>query len=128
MIRAASSVIGIALLALHMSAPANAAAATPVGTWARADGATRITVKNCGADLCAVNVWVKDPGGDEAVGDKLVMTLKPKSDTELTGTAVDEKRNLTYDMTLTLDGSSMKTHGCVIAGLICKTADWSRVQ
>ena len=98
------------------------------GQWARDDGETRMRIAPCGGDLCATNVWVKDPKGDEHVGDVLVMKLKPKSTTELDGEADDKRRNATYDLTLTVAGDTMKSHGCAVIGLVCKDSSWTRTK
>ena len=121
--------LALGFLAL-LSTPALAVPQSPslLGNWARADGVTKISIAKCGASLCATNTWAKDPKGDEKVGDKLVMTLKPKSDASYEGEAFDQRRNLHYKMTVSLQQSSMKTEGCVLGGIICKDANWTRIQ
>lgn len=99
---------------------------SPLGKWARTDGTTRMTVSSCGTQLCAVNTWVNDPSGAEKVGDKLVMTLRQTSPTVLSGSAFDVRRNKSYSMTITLTSDGMKTTGCVLLGVLCKAALWTR--
>jgi uncharacterized protein (DUF2147 family) len=97
------------------------------GKWARDDGTTRIAISPCGADLCAVNTWVKDPAGSEKVGDKLILTLKPVSSSVLQGQAFDVRRQAHYKVTITLTGGkAMRISGCVLLGIICKDASWTR--
>jgi uncharacterized protein (DUF2147 family) len=127
------AVVGRTLTALLivLVAPIATAAGVPnfVGNWARADGSVRIDIEPCGAKICATNTWVRDTNSGEAVGDTLVMTLTPQSDSVLSGEAFDHKRNKTYAMRITLQQASrMTTHGCVFAGLICKSEDWTRIQ
>lgn len=105
-----------------------AAQPDPSGVWMRGDGNARVRIAPCGGDWCATNLWIKDTSGGEAVGDKLVMTVKPASETTLKGKAFDPKRDLTYSITIKVAGSSLSTRGCIIGGVVCKTVSWSRTK
>ena len=96
------------------------------GNWLRTDGTARINIASCGEQICAVNTWMKDTIGDEKVGDRLVMTLEPLSDSRLSGAAFDVRRNRSYSLDITIDRNSMQTHGCLIKGIVCKTMSWNR--
>lgn len=98
------------------------------GQWARDDGNARVRIAPCGENICATNTWIRDPGKGEEVGDKIVMTVKPESDSQLSGKGFDPKRNLTYSMTITVGTDSLTTKGCVIGGLVCKNVNWSRSE
>jgi uncharacterized protein (DUF2147 family) len=98
------------------------------GAWARDDGLVRSRIGPCGRQICATNIWVKDPQGPEKAGDRLQMTLKEQRPGHWSGSAFDPQRNLTYDMTLTVDGRRMSTSGCVLGGLLCKAAGWRLVS
>lgn len=100
----------------------------PSGTWNRGDGNAKVRIAPCGSNICATNVWIKDTSGGEAVGDKLVMTLKPKSADTLSGKAYDAKRSMTYAIQLKVAGQSLVTRGCVVGGLVCKSVNWSRAR
>jgi uncharacterized protein (DUF2147 family) len=95
------------------------------GVWMRGDGNARVRIAPCGQKLCATNLWIGDTSKGEAVGDKLVMTLKPASEGTLKGTAYDPKRKLSYSMTLRVTGKSLTTRGCIVGGLICKDVTWA---
>ncbi len=105
-----------------------ASAPDPSGTWNRGDGNAKVRIAPCGSNICATNVWIKDTSGGEAVGDKLVMTLKPKSADTLSGKAYDTKRSMTYAIQLKVAGQSLVTRGCVVGGLVCKSVNWSRAR
>ncbi|ESQ90240.1 hypothetical protein ABAC460_10855 [Asticcacaulis sp. AC460] len=102
------------------------AMASPEGDWARGDGKARVKIAPCGADLCAVNTWIKAGVKDEKVGDKLVMSVKNEGGT-WKGRAFDPQRNLHYRLTITLGGEAMTTSGCVLGGLVCKKMTWTRI-
>lgn len=108
---------------------AGGASASPekmTGSWSRGDGLASVRINKCGAAICAVNTWVKDPSQGEKVGDRLVMTVSPKSDGKLSGTAYDPQRNLTYRIDISVADQSMKTRGCVLGGLLCKSVGWTK--
>ena len=115
------------LLSLALPLPALAAAADPSGVWLRDDGNARVRIAPCGSDICATNLWIKDTSSGEAVGDKLVMTLKPEADGTLSGTAFDAKRDRSYGMTVTVRPDGLSTRGC-IAKVLCKTVTWTPAQ
>ncbi len=98
------------------------------GNWARGDGNARVHIAPCGPDLCAVNTWIKPGTPKEKEGDKLVMSIKEDSEGSYSGTAFDPQRDLSYKLTVKVDGARMTTKGCVIAGLICKGVDWTRIN
>jgi uncharacterized protein (DUF2147 family) len=103
---------------------AGAEAADMDGVWSRDDGNARVRIAPCGEKTCATNVWIRDTSKGEAPGDQLVMSLKRSSNTEFSGTAYDPKRGLTYSIDVTIGNQTMKTRGCVLARLLCKTVGW----
>jgi uncharacterized protein (DUF2147 family) len=124
-----TSLIWLAMLGLSTTAFASATSGPDiVGYWSRRDGETRISISPCGDALCAVNTWVRDPGGSEKLGDTLVMTLKPDSNSVLSGRAYDQRRDISYSMHISLTPSDMRTSGCVLLGMLCKSAEWTRIQ
>ena len=95
------------------------------GVWARGDGIARVRIAPCGAVLCATNVWVNDPSGKEAVGDKLVLTIAPTPD-GFAGKAYDPKRDMNFGFELRVDRDRITTKGCLVGGFLCKSTDWTR--
>lgn len=120
-------------LALAMLPVLASADTTPSisGGWARADGKTRINIAACGIQLCATNTWVRDPDSDESVGDRIILTLAPngadRGAARLVGTAFDEKRRANYSVQILVSRDQMKTQGCLVSGLLCRSMDWTRV-
>ncbi|MDE1895607.1 MAG: DUF2147 domain-containing protein [Rhodospirillales bacterium] len=120
---------GLILAVSGVHEHALASTPSPLGQWERADGGTKIDITKCGRDFCAVNIWVRDPNGAEKVGDRLEMALAPTASPGiLKGPAYDVRRKMHYRMTMTLAGGTMRTRGCVLFGVICKTAQWNRVN
>jgi len=120
--------VGLIFCVLFCGSALAASAPDPSGTWNRGDGNAKVRIAPCGSNMCATNVWIKDTSGGEAVGDKLVMTLKPKSADTLSGKAFDAKRALTYAIQLKVGGQKLVTRGCLVGGLVCKSVNWSRAR
>ncbi len=117
-----------AIVYLAAASATNAQAAEIEGLWARADGNAKVRVAPCGSDICATNTWIKPGTPSERAGDKLVMTIKPSEDGIYSGKAFDPQRDLSYRITVKVEGDRMSTRGCVIAGLICRGVDWTRIR
>jgi uncharacterized protein (DUF2147 family) len=114
------------ITAVLVIAPAMAQA-SPEGEWARGDGKARVKIAPCGADLCAVNTWIKPGVKDEKVGDKLVMSVAKSEGGTWKGKAFDPQRKLNYRLTITVADRAMTTSGCVLGGLVCKKMEWTRL-
>ncbi|GAB0118357.1 DUF2147 domain-containing protein [Acidisoma sp. 7E03] len=123
-----AAVLGCLVLTSVASVASSAEDKSILGRWARNDGATQVLISEKGSELVAVNTWVRRPDGPEKVGDTLVLNLSEISDALYKGTAHDMRRDRTYRMTIELDGRSMKTTGCVLMGLVCRTALWTRLD
>lgn len=115
------------LACLAMLSPA-VMAADPDGIWFRNDGNAKVQIAPCGNQLCATNLWIGDTSKGEEVGDKLILTLRRQSDTELVGSAYDPKRDRTYSMTLIVGQARLVTRGCILGGLLCKDVIWTPTQ
>jgi uncharacterized protein (DUF2147 family) len=98
--------------------------ADPSGVWLRDDGNARVQIAPCGENICATNLWIGDTSKGEAAGDRLVMSLKPKSADTLSGTAYDAKRDRTYSITVRVSDSSLLTRGCILGGVLCRDVHW----
>lgn len=98
------------------------------GQWSRGDGNARVSIAPCGSDICATNIWIKPGTPKEKEGDKLVMSIKQGADGSYSGTAFDPQRDISYKVTVTVNGDTMTTKGCIVAGLLCKGIDWNRIN
>lgn len=101
--------------------------ALPLGQWQRGDGNARVRIEPCGANLCAINTWIKDVSGGENVGDRLVMSVKPAGEGKLAGSAFDPQRDRNYKIDISFSDRAMTTRGCVL-GLLCKSVSWSKLR
>lgn len=122
-----------ALLLLVVSLPAAAGPAQAgntagdiFGTWKRGDGKALVKIAPCGGDICATNIWIKDPREqNENVGDRLVFRIA-QDDGRWQGTAYDPQRKLSFSARLKAGAETMTTTGCMLAGIVCNTTRWTR--
>lgn len=98
------------------------------GQWARGDGNAKVRIAPCGSDICATNIWIKPGTPKEKEGDRLVMSIQAGADGVYSGTAFDPQRDMTYKLTVTVQGDNMTTKGCIVAGLLCKGINWTRIN
>lgn len=98
--------------------------ADPSGVWLRDDGNARVRIAPCGSNICATNLWIRDTSKGEEAGDRLVMSLEPKSPDTLAGTAYDAKRDRTYSITVQVSDRSLLTRGCILGGVLCRNVHW----
>lgn len=122
----ARHVLVLAAAFFVVSTPASFAEPNADGVWMRGDGNARVEIAPCGDKLCATNLWIKDTSKGEEVGDKLVMDVKPSSENTLKGTAYDAKRDATYTLSIKVAQARLTTRGCIAAGILCKSVNWTR--
>lgn len=117
------------LAAFFALAPIGAACAQdPSGLWLRDNGRSQIRVGPCGGAYCGTVAWLKDAGGAGHVGQRVFYGMVPDGDNQWSGHAFNPEDGKTYNGTMTLSGSRLTTSGCALAGLICKSVNWSRVK
>ena len=119
--------LAIIFVATAILQPARAANEGILGDWARGDGNARVRIAPCGGALCAINIWIKDSSSDEHVGDRLVMKVSGGG-SSMSGTAYDPQRKLNYSLEISYGAELMRTRGCVLAGIVCKSISWTRVS
>jgi uncharacterized protein (DUF2147 family) len=114
-------------IAVMTTASASASSEGILGSWSRGDGNARVRIAPCGGALCATNTWIRDESSGEHVGDRLVMKVSGDG-ASLSGAAYDPQRKLSYNLEIKVGSQSMQTRGCVLAGIVCKSINWTRVS
>jgi uncharacterized protein (DUF2147 family) len=141
------AVPALAALAFATMTP-SANAADPTGTWLTEAGTSRIRIADCGGALCGNIVWMKDPidpqtqkprldkmNPDTArrsrplMGTAIVIGMKPSGADKWSGQVYNAEDGKTYSGSITMvSAGALKLEGCALAGLICKTQTWTRVN
>ncbi len=97
------------------------------GEWLNSDGKSKVRFADCGDAVCGTISWLKDPSGDAAkIGQQVFFGMKPAGENVWKGSAFNPEDGKTYSGKLTLSGNHLRTAGCVLGGLICKSVDWTR--
>jgi uncharacterized protein (DUF2147 family) len=97
------------------------------GVWLRADGEVRVKFDQCGDAMCGAVVWLK-PGVESKakIGQRVFYDMQPASTNSWTGKASPDGESV-YSGKLSIEGNTLTTSGCIVGGLICKSANWTRV-
>ena len=115
------------------------AAADPTGNWQRSDGTSRIRIAPCGNALCGTVIWTNVPRTDQhnpnaslrsrsVIGLRVFFDMRPNGENRWSGQAYNPEDGRTYRGNMTLSGQRLTTQGCVLGGIICRSASWSRMN
>jgi len=134
-----------ALAALIAATPAMAqSAGGPDGIWMTQAGDAKIRVSRCGAGICGVVVWLKDPidpaTGKRQVDDKnpnpalakrpiiglsLFSAMRSAGPNRWSGRIYNADDGKTYASKISVTGpAALKVEGCV--GALCGGEEWTR--
>lgn len=105
----------------------NANAQDARGVWERDTGTARVQIGACGDKLCGTVVWVRDKNSATKVGMRVFYDMEPERAGNWTGKAFNPEDKQTYQGVLTLTSpTTMKTSGCMIGKLLCRSMYWRR--
>ena len=128
-VRGLASAFAVALAVIATAVPA--AAADLGGTWERDSGQSRIKFSACGKAQCGSIVWLSPKAaadGKAKVGQQVFFDMVPNGADSWEGKAFNPEDGKTYTGKMTLAGKTLTTSGCVLGGLICKSATWKRLD
>jgi uncharacterized protein (DUF2147 family) len=124
-------------------------AADPMGTWHTEEAKATVRIAACGAALCGTIISLKeanDPDTGKPKTDKnnadqglrsrpmigvlVVLGMKPSGTAnKWSGQVYNAEDGKTYSGSLTLqDANTIKLEGCILGGLVCKAATWTRAS
>jgi uncharacterized protein (DUF2147 family) len=115
--------------ATSLLAASPASAGDPSGVWLRDNGNSRVKIAPCGGGAyCGSIVWLKDKSGPAKIGQRVFFGMKPDGENQWAGSAFNPEDGETYSGYMTLSGGRLKTQGCVMGGLICRSVNWTKVN
>jgi uncharacterized protein (DUF2147 family) len=136
----------VCLAALGLFATTSfASAADPSGTWRLSSGKVTVKVRQCGGELCANIVGLKEPTYSDGtpkidrhnknpalrnrplMGLSVLSGMKPTGNNSWQGSIYNADDGRTYSATMNLSGNKMSLKGCV-AGIFCKTQTFTKIQ
>jgi uncharacterized protein (DUF2147 family) len=117
----------LALTALPLTA-SSGLADDVFGTWLRDNGNVRVKFEPCGDAIRGNIVWLKSSSDSKAkVGQRIFFDMRPDGANSWTGKAANPDNGSIYSGKMSVEGSTLSTSGCIIGGLICKSANWRKV-
>jgi uncharacterized protein (DUF2147 family) len=136
----------VAALALFVAAVSPAKADGPDGVWLTQAGDAKIRVSRCGAGVCGVVVWLKEPidpaTGKRQVDDKnanpslqkrpiiglsLFSGMHPTGPNQWSGRIYNADDGKTYASKVSVTGpNTLQVDGCV--GSLCGGEQWTRAR
>jgi len=119
------ALVGAVMLA---AAASSAQAADPTGTWERPSTGTAIKLYNCGANLCAKIVGVRDKAKQGTVGTVIMSGAVKSGDGTWKGDLLNTDDGQTYNGVVSYTGGGLSLKGCVLGGIICKGETWRRLN
>ena len=138
--------ISLAALALMATTTMSIAHADdPSGVWRLDSGNVTVKVEQCGGELCANIVGLKEPTYKDGtpkidrhnenpalrhrplMGLNVLSDMKPDGENTWKGAIYNADDGKTYSATMKLSGNVIKLKGCV-AGIFCKTNTFSKVN
>jgi uncharacterized protein (DUF2147 family) len=152
MTRSAVTIFRVVSLAVMALGAFDANAAQPadvVGVWLSPKANTRVRISPCGAALCGNIVWMQNPNNPQTgepltdrnnpdpanqnrpiLGLQIITDLKPgRAPGEWTAKLYSPNDGNTRDATFLIDGpNGIKMEGCMLAGLLCRSQTWTRVN
>lgn len=138
--------ISLAALALLATTTTSVALADdPSGVWRLDSGKVTVKVEQCGGELCANIVGLKEPTYKDGtpkidrhnenpalrkrplMGLNVLSDMKPSGENTWKGAIYNADDGKTYSATMRLSGNVIKLKGCV-AGIFCKTNTFNKVN
>lgn len=139
----------VAIMAMATFSANAAPPAEVIGVWINAKADTKVRIGSCGAALCGNIVWLKvssnpqtgepftdrnnpDPAirGRPLLGLQVITDLKPGRDAgEWTAKVYSPNEGHSFDASFFMESpNSIKMEGCKLAGLLCRSQIWTRVN
>jgi uncharacterized protein (DUF2147 family) len=141
-----TATIAAALLGVSLGA---SFAADPMGNWHTEEAKATVHIAACGPALCGTIVSLKEANDPDTgkpktdknnadagmrsrpmIGVTIVLGMKPSGTAnKWSGQVYNAEDGKTYSGSLTLqDANTIKLEGCILGGLVCKSATWTRAS
>ena len=107
------------------------------GVWRNPKGSVHIELKPCGEQICGYVVWAsakaqadaRRAGTPDLIGKQLLRDFAPSTGKVYRGKVFAPDLNATFTGTAQrIDARSLRAKGCLVAGLLCKSQVWTRID
>jgi uncharacterized protein (DUF2147 family) len=96
---------------------------SPVGDW-QTEGRGAVRIAKCGSALCG---YVLNSSSDDR-GEAVLINMKPKNDTQWTGSVYSQDSGDTYYGTMDMKTSNtLRVEACALGRFYCSGNNWSRI-
>ena len=96
---------------------------SPVGDW-QTEGRGAVRIARCGNALCG---YVLNSSSDDR-GEAVLINMKPKNDTQWTGSVYSQDSGDTYYGTMNMKTSNtLRVEACALGRFYCSGNNWSRI-
>ncbi|QWG17440.1 DUF2147 domain-containing protein [Bradyrhizobium sediminis] len=97
---------------------------TPLGDWQSEGSKGTIRIERCGRALCGYAIH--SPSNDK--GEAVLVNMKPKTDSQWTGSVYSHDSGDTYYGTMALKGAnSLRVEACALGRFYCSGNVWTRI-
>jgi uncharacterized protein (DUF2147 family) len=99
-------------------------AVTPIGNWQTKREKESVRIEQCGGALCGYVLH----RSSNAVGETVLINMKPKLAAEWSGTIYSRDSGNTYYATIAMKGpNSLRVEACALGRFFCSGTVWSRI-
>lgn len=112
------------------------AATTPIGTWQNPKHSIAVRVEQCGNELCGKIVSAtaeaqqdaRDSGVKNLIGIELLSDYRSTGPGRWSGTVYVPDMGRSFSSHIVQPApNTLRISGCLIAGFLCKSQDWTRL-
>lgn len=97
---------------------------TPIGDW-QTEGKGTVRIAQCGRALCG---YVLN-GSSDTKGEAVLVNMKPKTDTQWSGSVYSQASGDTYYGTIDIRGpNTLRVEACALGRFYCSGNNWSRID
>jgi Uncharacterized protein conserved in bacteria (DUF2147) len=101
------------------------AADAPLGDWQPEGKGNMVRIEACGAALCGYAI----DAATHSKGETVLVNMKPKNDTQWTGTVYSRSSGNSYNGKMTLKTSdTLHVEACALGPFFCSGNDWTRAS
>lgn len=134
--RFGSAALGMAL-ALSLALPATAQQSGHLGVWRNPKNTVHVDIRPCGYGICGVVIWAspeaieaaRKGGSVDLIGQQLFRDFVEEKPGVWRGKVFVPDKNRTFSGSATLTASgALQARGCIIAGVLCRSQLWKRVD
>lgn len=109
---------------------------SPIGTWQNPKHTIAVRVEQCGEQLCGKIVSAsaeamadaREAGVEKLIGTQLLRDYRPSGKLRWSGTVYVPDMGRSFSSHIVQPApNTLRISGCLIAGFLCKSQDWTRV-